>query len=171
MALEFRTDYRFRSDEKHAHAVLARRVQRALDFRLGRAVRTHRIQRDYARHGVVQLAGFLDFENFASLIVPALGASAMWHFLFVAVGALGKAMALERIVRTPGGGAPLRMTSFWIWHGEFLYRGLVRPIAISIQHSAFSPSSSVLIPRPNTFQNSCSTFTPHPSAYWLNADG
>jgi hypothetical protein len=110
---------------------------------------------------VEQLAGFLDFQNFASLIVPALGASAMWHFLFMTVGALGKAVAFERIVRTPGGRAPLRMTSFWIWHGliPLLAGGLAR-LAISIQYLAFSLSRFVPIPGLNTFQNSSSRFRP-----------
>jgi len=37
-----------------------------------------------------ELAGFLDVENFASLIVPAFGAGAVRHFLLVAVGAFRK---------------------------------------------------------------------------------
>jgi len=36
----------------------------------------------------LQLAGFFDVKNFASLIVAAFGASAMRHFFLVAVGAL-----------------------------------------------------------------------------------
>jgi hypothetical protein len=36
---------------------------------------------------VYELAGFLNVEDFASLIVPALGAGAVRHFLLVAVGA------------------------------------------------------------------------------------
>jgi hypothetical protein len=35
----------------------------------------------------MRLAGFFNVENFASLIVPALGAGAMRHFLLVTVGA------------------------------------------------------------------------------------
>jgi hypothetical protein len=37
-----------------------------------------------------KLAGFLDFEDLAPLIVPALGAGTMRHFLFVTVGAFRK---------------------------------------------------------------------------------
>jgi hypothetical protein len=54
-----------------------------------------------------ELAGFPDVENFASLIVAAFGASAVRHFLFVAVGAFGKGMALKRIVGASGRGALL----------------------------------------------------------------
>jgi hypothetical protein len=35
-----------------------------------------------------RLAGFLDFQYFAALIVTALRAGAVRHFLFVTVGAL-----------------------------------------------------------------------------------
>jgi hypothetical protein len=51
---------------------------------------------------VVRLAGFLDINDFASLIVPAFRAGAMRHLLFVAVGALRKAMALQGIMGAPG---------------------------------------------------------------------
>jgi hypothetical protein len=112
---------------------------------------------------VEQLAGFLDFENFASLIVPALGASAMWHFLFMAVGALGKAVAFERVVRPPGRGAPLRMTSFWIWHGLIpLFNGRIRPIRD--RHSALDTQPIDACAGSAEFKNS------H-SKCWLNADG
>jgi hypothetical protein len=150
MAVELAPDSRFRPDKKYANAVLACRMQRALDFRLGRAVRTHRIQRDYARHGVEQLAGFLDFEYFASFIVPALGASTMWHLLFMTIGALRQAMAFERVVGTPSRGAPLRMTSFWIWHGLIPLSWTIRPIRD--QHLALGAARLVLILRLNDLQ-------------------
>ena len=82
-----------RADQQHAQAVLTRREYGALNLRLGSAVRTHRIQRDHARHGVYELAGFFHVEDFASLIVTAFGAGAMRHFFLVTVGALGKAVA------------------------------------------------------------------------------
>jgi hypothetical protein len=66
---------------------------------------------------VYDLAGFLDIENFASLIVSALGAGAVGHFLLVTVGALGKAVAFQGIVGAPGGGALLGVATFWIRHG------------------------------------------------------
>jgi hypothetical protein len=40
----------------------------------------------------------------------------MGHFSLVTVGALGKAMAFERIVGPPGRGALLGMATFWIRH-------------------------------------------------------
>lgn len=73
----------------------------------------------------MKLAGFLNLDNFAPLIVPALGAGAVRHFLFVAVGTLGKAVAFESVVGAPGRGALLRVSPFWIRHGsKFLSRGL-----------------------------------------------
>jgi hypothetical protein len=51
----------------------------------------------------MKLAGFLNVEDFASLIVTALGARTVRHFLLVTVGALGKAVALESIVCAASG--------------------------------------------------------------------
>ena len=65
----------------------------------------------------MKLAGFLDVENFAPLIVSALRTRAVGHFLLVAVGTFGKAMTLQKIMGAPSGGALLGMTSFWIGHG------------------------------------------------------
>jgi hypothetical protein len=48
------------------------------------------------------LAGFLDFDNFATFVIAALGAGAVRHLFFVAVGALGKRMSSEKVVRAPG---------------------------------------------------------------------
>ena len=90
VAIQFRLDHIFRADQQHAHAILARRLYGALNLRLGSAVGTHRIQRDHARHGVFELAGFFDVEDFASFIVTALGAGAVRHLFLVAVGALGQ---------------------------------------------------------------------------------
>jgi hypothetical protein len=67
---------------------------------------------------IYDLAGFFDIENFASLIVSALGAGTMRHFFLVTVGALGKAMAFQSIVGAPGGGALLGVATFWIRHGS-----------------------------------------------------
>src|ERR1700682_985951 len=106
MTVQLRLDRGCRADQQHTHAVMARRMYGALDFRLRRAVGTHRVQRNYARHVWREryqwLAGFLNVEDIASLIVAALGASAVGHFLFVTVGALGEGMALECVVSAPG---------------------------------------------------------------------
>jgi NADH/NAD ratio-sensing transcriptional regulator Rex len=91
-------------------------MDRALDLGLGSAVRTHRIQRDHARHGVFELAGFFNVEDFASLIVAALGASPMRHLFLVAIGALGKAVGFQCVVRAPGGSALLGVSPFRIRH-------------------------------------------------------
>jgi hypothetical protein len=65
-------------------------MNRALNFRLRRAVGTHRVQGYDAWHGELRLVGFFDFENFASFIVTAFRAGAVWKFALVAVGALRK---------------------------------------------------------------------------------
>jgi hypothetical protein len=68
-----------------------------------------------------RLAGFLNIEDFASLIVSTLRAGAMGHFSLVTVGALGKVVAFQCVVGAPGGGAPLGVSPFWIRHVvEFL---------------------------------------------------
>jgi hypothetical protein len=51
----------------------------------------------------MKLAGFLNVEDFASLIVTALGARPVRHFLLVTIGALGKAVAFQTIVGAPSG--------------------------------------------------------------------
>jgi hypothetical protein len=82
----------------------------------------------------LELAGFFEVEDFASLIVAALGAGAMRHFFLVAVGAFGKAVAFQRVVGAPGRSAFLGVSPFWIRHGiEFLSEK-----AISYKLSAFS---------------------------------
>jgi hypothetical protein len=52
------------------------------------------------------LAGFLNLDNFALFIVPALGADAVRLLQFVAVGALGQSGAGDAVMRAPGRGAP-----------------------------------------------------------------
>jgi hypothetical protein len=66
---------------------------------------------------IYDLAGFFDVENFASLIVSALGTGAVGHFFLVTVGTLGQAVAFQSVVGAPGGGALLGMATFWIRHG------------------------------------------------------
>jgi hypothetical protein len=84
-----------------------------------------------------QLAGFFDFEDVASLVGAALGAGAMRHLLLVAIGALGKRMAFEGIVRAPGRGALLGVSSFWIGHvSKFLSRDLFGQPQKLKKHSA-----------------------------------
>jgi hypothetical protein len=67
----------------------------------------------------MRLAGFFDFENFASFIVTAFWAGTVRKFAFVAIRTLGERAARQGIVGAPGAGAPLGVSPFWIWH-EFL---------------------------------------------------
>ena len=71
---------------------MAGSLNRAVDFRLGGAVRTHRIQGYGAWHcvRVGGLAGLLDLDYFAALIVTALGANTMRHLPLMAIWALGE---------------------------------------------------------------------------------
>jgi hypothetical protein len=70
----------------------------------------------------VQLAGFFDVKNFATLIVTAFGTGAMRHLFLVTVGALGKTVAFQSVVGAPCGSALLGVSPFWIRHGiEFLF--------------------------------------------------
>jgi hypothetical protein len=64
------------------------------------------------------LAGFLDLKNFASFIVPAFRAGAVWKFSLVAVGTLGKRAGGESVVGAAGAGACFGMSSFWIGHSD-----------------------------------------------------
>ena len=116
MAIQLCFDPSFRPDQENACAVASRGINRAFDFRLGSPVRTHRIQRDHARHGGGTLAGFLRFHNFTALVIAALHTRAMRHLLFVTVRTLGERVAFQSIVRPAGRGALLRMSSFWIRH-------------------------------------------------------
>ena len=68
----------------------------------------------------LRLAGFLDLYHFAALVIPTLGACAMRHLLFVAVGTLGKGVFRQGIMGPPGRGSFLRVAPFWIRHGRFL---------------------------------------------------
>jgi hypothetical protein len=72
------------------NAVVPGRLNRTFDFRFRRPVGTHRVQRYDAWHGEFRLAGFFDFQNFASLVMTTLGAGAMRHLALVTVGALGE---------------------------------------------------------------------------------
>jgi hypothetical protein len=62
------------------------------------------------------LAGFLDIENFATLVVAALRAGTMRQLAFVAVGAFGERPARECVVGAPSAGALLGVPTFGIGH-------------------------------------------------------
>ena len=63
----------------------------------------------------------MDFDDFAALVLTALGANAVWQHGLMAFGALGQTGALQMIVSAPRGGAPLGVASFWIGHGRKLF--------------------------------------------------
>jgi hypothetical protein len=109
------------------------RLDRTFDFRFRGSVRAHRVQRYDAWHGKFKLTGFFDVQDFATLVVSALGASAVRHLALVAVGALGERVTLECVVSATDAGAPFRVSPFWIRHSIPLfssisiYRYLVLP--------------------------------------------
>ena len=103
MMAEFGADVVLAPDQRDFNIVMAGGQDRALHFGLGRAIRPHRVNGYDRRHGTGNrqaegavrrrpdaLAGFFDLEDFAALIVPALGAGTVGKFLLVAVGAFGK---------------------------------------------------------------------------------
>jgi hypothetical protein len=93
------------------------------------------------------LAGFFDFENFASFIVTALGAGAMRHLFLVTVWALGQAVGFQCIVGASGGRAFLGVSAFWIRHLKFLS---IKLSALSYQLSANSSRTGMrtaIVPR------------------------
>jgi hypothetical protein len=75
----------------------------------------------------MKLAGFFNVEYFASLIVTAFRTSAVGHLFLVTVGALGEAVAFQSIVGTPGRGALLGVSPFWIRHGLRFLLAAFRP--------------------------------------------
>jgi len=71
----------------------------------------------------MKLAGFLNVEYFASLIVTAFRTSAVGHLFLVTVGTFGEAVAFQSIVSPPRRGAFLGVSPLWIRHGiEFLVK-------------------------------------------------
>src|SRR3984893_15172356 len=99
---------------------MPRRLNCTFDLRLWRPGRTHRVQGNDAGHEVARLAGFLDVQNFAALIVAALGAGTMRHFALVAVRALGEGVTFVGVVSAPRACARFGVSPFWIWHLRFL---------------------------------------------------
>jgi hypothetical protein len=108
------------ANKNDADSILAGGKDRALDLRPGRFIRTHRVQGDDAWHGGYKLAGFLNFEDFATFVIATLGAGAMWHLALVAIRTLRERVAFQGIVRAPGAGALFRVSPFWIRHSGVL---------------------------------------------------
>src|SRR5580692_2129554 len=96
--------------------VVPRRLDCAFDLRFWPAVRAHRVQGYDAWHGVAALAGFLDVQNFAAVVVAALGAGPMGHLAFVAIRTFGECVALQGVMGAPASGACFRVSPFWIRH-------------------------------------------------------
>jgi len=66
VTVEFRFDRFFRTDQQHAHAVIARRMNRPFDFRLG--ARSEPIASSAITLGMVAgVAGFFDLQHVAAL--------------------------------------------------------------------------------------------------------
>ena len=111
------------------------RLNCTFNLRFRGPVRAHRVQRYDAWHGGFRLAGFFDVQNFAALVVSALGAGAVRHLALVTIGALGERVALESVVCAADAGASFRVSPFWIRHSIplfssiLIYRYLVLPVA------------------------------------------
>jgi hypothetical protein len=73
-----------------------------------------------SQHGcAVELACFLDFQNFAAFVGAAFRASAMRLLALVAVRALGEADCGQAVMGAAFGGAGLGVTPLWICHYRF----------------------------------------------------
>jgi hypothetical protein len=70
----------------------------------------------HTRAGRWSLAGFLDREDFTTLIGPTLAAGAVRQLALVAVGALGESGGGEEVVAAAFCGALLGVAPFWIRH-------------------------------------------------------
>ena len=57
-----------------------------------------------------------DFDYFAAFVVPAVRANAVRELRLMALRAFGRRRLLQVIVGPAGGGAPLGVAPFWIWH-------------------------------------------------------
>jgi hypothetical protein len=56
------------------------------------------------------------FDDFASLVITALGARAMRHLRLMTIGALRSRVRSEKVMRAPGRRTPLGMSPFRICH-------------------------------------------------------
>src|SRR5690348_5536332 len=79
--------------------------------------------------GGVSRLFFRNFDDFAALVTSAMRAGAVRQLGLVAVGTLRAARGAQRIVSAARGGAPLGVSSFWIWHslrsfGLKIFQGL-----------------------------------------------
>ena len=70
------------------------------------------------RDGLLRVYG----NYFAAFVMTTLRASAVRHLALVTIRALGERVAGQVVVRAPGGGAALRVTSFRICHSKPLNR-------------------------------------------------
>jgi hypothetical protein len=116
MAVELGAQLEFASDQKRVHAVVPCRLNRTFDFRFRRPVGAHRVQGYDAWHGEFGLACLFDVQNFAALVVAALGTGAVRHLALVAVGALGKRVAFQCIMGATSACARFGVSPFRIWH-------------------------------------------------------
>jgi hypothetical protein len=150
MAVQFRPDAVFLTDQQHARSELTGGLNRPLDLRSRGAIGTHGIQSNDAWHGGAgeRLAGFFHFHYFATFVVTALGAGAMRHLLFVAVRTLGERVLRQRVVRAASGTTFLRVSPFWIRHGKFLFIGTPSKLGlVGIFNPSLSSSAGSFISR------------------------
>jgi hypothetical protein len=74
--------------------------------------------------------GFLRLEDFATLVLTALGACTVGQLALVAVGTLGEAGGSQRVMRATLGGAGLGVAPLRIRHDRFLSIGAVTRFAL-----------------------------------------
>jgi hypothetical protein len=94
-----------------------------MNFRRGRVVATHCIDSDGYHAGVLRRLFGGDFDDFPAFIVAAVRAGAVGELHFVALGALGEAGSLQRVMGAALGRATITVASFGIGHSNFLGSG------------------------------------------------
>src|SRR3954451_19614151 len=96
------------SDEDDMHGgVFARRDQGTLDDLVRRVIAAHRVKSDPAswQCRTLGLQDVLDRNDFASLVVPAFRADAVWLLRLVTLRARRERLRLEEVVRAARAGA------------------------------------------------------------------
>src|ERR1700719_2341827 len=66
------------------------------------------------------LEDVLHGDDFASLVVAAFRADAVWLLRLVALRTSRRRLRLQKIVRAAGARSLLTVTAFWVWHRSSL---------------------------------------------------
>src|SRR6266853_4016349 len=116
MAGQFLAQARLRTHQQYPNSIMTRGQQRPFNLRFGVPVRAHRVDSYDGFHWGVPLGGLFYFHHFTALVVTALRAYAMRHFLFMAIRTLRGGVCGQKVMCAAARGACFRVPPFWIWH-------------------------------------------------------